>query len=152
MQPSGCSPPLCRHWRVLRSLLRRMIHKNIPMIVFSLLRDDEPFQIWGHGLEPVLPTAATMQLAIIRWIYVSPPQKDNKFWGFMDPSDQNEQYHTTPHYYPKYEIWAIDKKLWCQGSFIWWSEHQRFQTSNIPTNPLKAMFWLWCFSTIWFSL
>ena len=33
-----------------------------------------------------------------------------KFRVFLDPSDQNEQYHT--QYYPKYETWSIENKLW----------------------------------------
>ena len=33
-----------------------------------------------------------------------------QFGGFIDLSDQNEQYHT--QYYPKYEISAIENKSW----------------------------------------
>ena len=39
------------------------------------------------------------------------------FGGFIDPSDQKS--NTTPHYYPKYEIWSIiENKLWDDPSNV----------------------------------
>ena len=34
-----------------------------------------------------------------------------KFWGLIDPYSHNQNKHYHTHYYPKYEIWSIEKKL-----------------------------------------
>ena len=152
VQPSGCSPPLCRHWRVLRSLLRRMIQKNRYCLDFFFKRwtisDLRPWA--GTGLAYCGHNATCHNsVNICEYVYLL-HKKTTSFGGLWTPPTKTS--NTTPRPITIYEIWAIDKKLWCQGSFIWWSEHQCFQTSNIPNNPLKAMFWLWWFSNIWLSL
>ena len=69
--------------------------------------------------------------------------KNVEFWAFIDPSGKIS--YTTPHYYPKYEIWTMEKKL-VNNPF---KEFGRCPKENFFLLGMSSQNWILSSSRVW---